>query len=338
MNFGQLLVRFSCNALAFHVSVRSVLMLSAQDEGAVPILLADSVGTKRGQTVANKSSIEWTESTWNPTTGCDRTSPGCDHCYALTMARRLKAMGNPKYQVDGDIKTSGPGFGITTHRDQLALPHSWKSPRTIFVNSMSDLFHPEVPDEFIAEVFQVMVDTPRHTYQVLTKRSQRLSKIAPKLPWPDNVWMGVSVENDRYTFRANHLREVPAAVRFISAEPLLGPLPSLDLLCIDWLIAGGESGPGARPMHPDWVRNLRDRCITANVAFFFKQWGAWAPNRENGAVPVALDGEFVSEIPMAAVPGSPVTMRRIGKGAAGRRIDRRVWSQMPKTRASSTSH
>jgi protein gp37 len=283
--------------------------------------------------VADKSSIEWTESTWNPTTGCDRTSPGCDHCYALTMARRLKAMGNPKYQLDGDPKTSGPGFGITTHPDQLALPHSWIAPRTIFVNSMSDLFHPEVSDEFIADVFQVMADTPRHTYQVLTKRAQRLSKIAPKLPWPDNVWMGVSIESDRYVFRANHLRKVPAAVRFISAEPLLGPLPSLDLSGVGWLIAGGESGPGARPMHPDWVRNLRDRCISADVAFFFKQWGAWAPNREAGSMSVSLQGEFVDELPRVTVPGAPVAMRRVGKGAAGRRIDRRVWNQMPTARA-----
>jgi protein gp37 len=282
--------------------------------------------------VADKSSIEWTEATWNPTTGCDRTSPGCDHCYALTMARRLKAMGNPKYQNDGDVATSGPGFGITTHPDQLALPHSWKIPRTIFVNSMSDLFHPEVPDSFIADVFKVMADTPRHTYQVLTKRAQRLAKIASQLPWPPNVWMGVSVESDHYTFRAHHLRKVPAKVRFISAEPLLGPLPSLDLTGIDWLIAGGESGPGARPMHPDWVRDLRDRCVQSDVAFFFKQWGAWAPNRDRGAVPVSLEGEFVDGAPLLAVPGAPVAMRRLGKGAAGRRIDRRVWSQMPVVR------
>jgi protein gp37 len=248
------------------------------------------------------------------------------------MARRLKAMGNPKYQNDGDPKTSGPGFGITTHPDQLTLPHGWKAPRTIFVNSMSDLFHPEVPDGFIEKVFEVMLDTPRHTYQVLTKRAQRLAKIAPRLPWPKNVWMGVSIESDRYAFRANHLREVPAEVRFISAEPLLGPLPSLDLANIDWLIAGGESGAGARPMHPDWVRVLRDRCIESDVAFFFKQWGAWAPNREQGAVPVSFEGDFVDGTGVLAVPGAPVAMRRLGKGAAGRRIDRRVWSQMPVAR------
>lgn len=287
--------------------------------------------------MADKSSIEWTEATWNPTTGCDRTSPGCDHCYALTMARRLKAMGNPKYQNDGHPLTSGPGFGITSHRDQLAVPHSWKAPRTIFVNSMSDLFHPDVTNEFITDVFQVMVDTPRHTYQVLTKRSQRLAKIAPLLPWPDNLWMGVSVESDRYSFRVNHLRKVPAAVRFISAEPLLGPLPNLNLSDIDWLIAGGESGAGARPMHPDWIRDLRDRCITAKVAFFFKQWGAWAPNGESGAMSVSLAGDFVDEPPRLLVPGAPVAMRRLGKGAAGRRIDRRVWSQMPIARKAKVS-
>lgn len=282
--------------------------------------------------MADKSSIEWTQATWNPTTGCDRTSPGCDHCYALTLARRLKAMGNPKYQTDGAPSTSGPGFGIKVHEDQLAIPHHWREPRLIFVNSMSDLFHPKVPAEFIEDVFQVMSDTPRHTYQVLTKRSQRLAKMAERLPWPPNVWMGVSIETDRYVFRADHLRSVPAAVRFISAEPLLGPLPSLDLAGINWLIAGGESGPGARPMHPDWVRELRDRCTTSQVAFFFKQWGAWAPRKEERAVPVSIDGAFVEHAPRLPVPGAPVRMARLGKGAAGRTIDRRTWSQMPYVR------
>jgi len=281
--------------------------------------------------MADKSSIEWTEATWNPTTGCDRTSPGCDNCYALTLSRRLKAMGNPKYQRDGDPVTSGPGFKLTVHPDQLALPHRWKAPRTIFVNSMSDLFHPDVPDEFIDDVFQVMADTPRHTFQVLTKRPQRLSKIAKQLPWPDNVWMGVSVESDRYSFRANHLRQVPAAVRFISAEPLLGPLPKLDLTGIDWVIAGGESGPGARPMHPTWAKDLRDRCNEKNVAFFFKQWGAWAPNADPGAVPVTIDGVILGQMPPTPVPGAPVEMRRMRKGAAGRVMDGRTWNQMPVT-------
>jgi protein gp37 len=247
------------------------------------------------------------------------------------MARRLKAMGNPKYQVDGDPMTSGPGFGITTHSDQLELPKTWKAPRTIFVNSMSDLFHPKVPEEFIKQVFAVMADTPQHTYQVLTKRAQRLSKLSSKLDWPQNIWMGVSVESDKYSFRADHLRLVPAAIRFVSAEPLIGPLPSLDLSNIDWLIAGGESGPGARPMHPNWVRDLRDRCVASDVRFFFKQWGAWAPNRQPGAVAVAIDGEMLDRMPSVAVPGAPVRMRRVGKGAAGRHIDRRTWNEMPAT-------
>jgi protein gp37 len=279
--------------------------------------------------MADKSSIEWTQATWNPTTGCDQTSPGCDHCYALTLSRRLKAMGNPKYQRDGSPKTSGPGFGLTIHPDQLQLPHRWKAPRLIFVNSMSDLFHPDVPDEFIEDVFQVMADTPRHTYQVLTKRAQRLSKIATLLPWTDNIWMGVSVESARYSFRANHLRKVPAAVRFISAEPLLGPLPNLELTDIDWLIAGGESGPGARPMYPAWAEDLRDRCRVEGVAFFFKQWGAWVPNRESGAVPVTIEGEILDAMPKVMAPGAPVRMRRVGKGAAGRTMGGRTWNEMP---------
>ncbi|MHB2029335.1 MAG: DUF5131 family protein [Acidimicrobiales bacterium] len=276
-----------------------------------------------------KSSIEWTESTWNPTTGCDRTSPGCDHCYALTLSRRLQAMGNPKYQRDGDSRTSGPGFGLTLHEDQLDLPRRWAAPRVIFVNSMSDLFHQGVPDDFIQRTFQVMEETPRHTYQVLTKRSQRLAKLAPKLPWPSNVWMGVSVETEKYSFRVNHLRATQAAVRFISAEPLLGPLSNIDLTNIDWVIAGGESGPGARPMHPSWVRLLRDHCNESDVAFFFKQWGAWKPERSRLATPVSIRGELLDSMPAFAVPGSPVKMRRLGKGRAGRRIDGRTWDQMP---------
>ena len=234
--------------------------------------------------MADGTGIEWTEATWNPTTGCDRTSPACDRCYALTLARRLKAMGNPKYQNDGDPRTSGPGFGLTLHPDQLDLPRRWSRPRTVFVDSMSDLLHDSVPLEFLQAVFAVMEECPQHTFQVLTKRSRRLAKLAAKLPWPSNVWMGVSIESDRYAFRADQLRAVPAAVRFISAEPLLGPLSSLDLGGIGWLIAGGESGAGARPTHPDWVRDLRDRCRDAGVPFFFKQWGSMAtPTRLQNA-------------------------------------------------------
>lgn len=239
------------------------------------------------------SRIEWTEATWNPTTGCDRTSPGCDHCYALTLAKRLKAMGQAKYQNDGDPRTSGPGFKLTCHDDALEIPKRWKTPRTIFVNSMSDLFHPEVPDDFIRKVMDVMTSTPQHTYQVLTKRSKRLATLGPHLDWPANAWMGVSIEDDRYTFRLPHLLTSGAKVKFLSCEPLLGPLDSLQLDGLDWVIAGGESGPNARPVHVDWVRDLRDRCGAAGTPFFFKQWG--------GATPKAggreLDGRTWDEMP-----------------------------------------
>lgn len=222
------------------------------------------------------SAIEWTEATWNPTTGCDRTSPGCDNCYALTLAKRLQAMGQPKYQRNGDPRTSGPGFGLTLHPDVLDTPRSWNAPRRIFVNSMSDLFHPEVPFEFIERVFAVMKETPRHTYQVLTKRSKRLAEIAADLPWPPNVWIGTSIESQRYAFRADQLRHVGAAVRFLSIEPLVGPV-ELDLDGIDWVIVGGESGAGARPVDAQWVRQVRDSCIASDVPFFFKQWGGRTP-------------------------------------------------------------
>jgi len=227
--------------------------------------------------MADHSGIEWTEATWNPTTGCDRVSPGCDNCYALTLAKRLKAMGSEKYQEDGDPRTSGPGFKLTLHPEVLDLPKSWRHPRVVFVDSMSDLFHPEVPLDFLYQVFDVMNETPQHTYQILTKRSQRLEKVAGELDWPSNVWMGVSVESDRYRFRINQLRRVPAAVRFLSLEPLLGPLPDLDLTDIDWVIVGGESGPKARPMEQTWVEDIRDQCARARVPFFFKQWGGRTP-------------------------------------------------------------
>ncbi len=223
--------------------------------------------------MADRSAIQWTQATLNPTTGCDRTSPGCANCYALTLAKRLKAMGLPKYQRDGDPRTSGPGFGLTLHEDVLSIPQRWSAPRTIFVNSMSDLFHPEVPDEFIRRVFEMMVSTPQHTYQVLTKRSKRLAKLAPDLPWSDNVWMGVSIESDPYVFRADHLRAVDAAVRFLSLEPLLGPLPSLDLDGIGWVIAGGESGPGSRRPEADWFRDIRDRCRRAAHTLLLQAMG-----------------------------------------------------------------
>lgn len=245
--------------------------------------------------MADKSQIEWTESTWNPTTGCDRISAGCDHCYALTLAKRLKAMGQPKYQTDGDPRTSGPGFGVAVHPEALDLPRRWREPRTVFVNSMSDLFHARVPLDYIQRVFEVMADTPHHTYQVLTKRGRRLAQLAPELVWPENVWMGVSVENQKELRRIDDLRTVPSVVRFISAEPLLESLDGIDLSGIDWLIAGGESGPGARPCDAQWIRELRDACADSGTAFFFKQWGGRTP-KERGRM---LDGRTHDEMPSA---------------------------------------
>jgi protein gp37 len=233
--------------------------------------------------MGDRSGIQWTGSTWNPTTGCDRTSPGCDNCYALTLAARLKRMGQAKYQNDGDARTSGPGFGLTLHDDALSIPVRWKTGRLIFVNSMSDLFHDEVPLAFIERVFEVMASTPQHTYQVLTKRAKRAAAIADALPWPENVWMGVSVESDRYTFRTRHLATIPAAVRFLSCEPLIGPLPSLDLDGIDWVIVGGESGKNARPIDLAWVRDIKQQCSSARSALFVKQLGAgWSATNGHG--------------------------------------------------------
>lgn len=252
--------------------------------------------------MADRSTIEWTEATWNPTTGCDRISAGCDNCYALNLAKRLKAMGNPKYQLDGDPRTSGPGFGVTLHEDALTIPERWAAPRVVFVNSMSDLFHARVPVGFIERVFDVMVRTPRHTYQVLTKRPTRLARLAPSLPWPHNVWMGVTVEDASHISRLDALRHVPAAVRFVSAEPLLSPLPNVDLTGIDWLIAGGESGHHARAVDPQWVTDLRDQCVRAGVAFFFKQWGGRTPKAGGRE----LDGRTWDEMPSPKVRLEPV--------------------------------
>ena len=241
-----------------------------------------------------ESTIEWTDATWNPTTGCDQTSPGCDNCYALTMAARLKAMGQAKYQTDGDPRTSGPGFALSIHPDTLSIPHRWSNPRMIFVNSMSDLFHRDVPVEFMRDVFAVMADTPRHTYQLLTKRSKRLTRLADVLDWPPNLWVGVSVETQQYGFRIDHLREVPAAVRFLSIEPLLGPV-SVDLDGIDWVIVGGESGSSCRAVDPESVRGIRDACIDSGTPFFFKQWGGRTP-KSNGRL---LDGRTWDQYPTA---------------------------------------
>ncbi len=243
--------------------------------------------------MADHSSIEWTEATWNPTTGCDRISRGCDNCYALSLAKRLKAMGVARYQLDGDTRTSGPGFGVQWHPDSLDVPSRWRQGRLIFVNSMSDLFHARVPRSFIEQVFNVMAETPRHTYQVLTKRPRRAARLAEELPWPSNVWLGVSVEDTSTAWRIDELRKVPAAVRFVSAEPLLGPLPHTDLHRIDWLIAGGESGSGYRELRKEWVTDLRDQCTAAGTAFFFKQWGGARP-KSNGR---ELDGRTWDEMP-----------------------------------------
>ena len=232
------------------------------------------------------SGIEWTESTWNPTTGCTKISPGCCHCYAERMALRLQAMGQPNY---------ANGFNLTIHPHMLTLPLKWKKPQMIFVDSMSDLLHEDVPTDFIEQVFDVMRRASWHTFQVLTKRSERLLEL--QIEWPTNVWMGVSVENTSYAFRINHLRLTRARTKFLSLEPLLGPLPTLDLSAMDWVIVGGESGPGARSMKRDWVTDVRDQCLATGVAFFFKQWGGFNKKR-NGR---QLEGRTWNGMPHRAV-------------------------------------
>jgi protein gp37 len=236
--------------------------------------------------MAQGSGIEWTEATWNPVTGCTKVSPGCKHCYAERMALRLKAMGQQNYRN---------GFQLTLQPDMLELPLRWRKPRTIFVNSMSDLFHVDVPVEYIECVFDVMRRAHWHSFQVLTKRSERLAELDARLAWAPNIWMGVSVESDAYRSRIDELRTTRAAIRFLSLEPLLGPLQDLELHGIDWVIVGGESGPGARAMNPEWVLDLRDQCRVAEVPFFFKQWGGW------------------------------------NKKKTGRTLEGRVWDEMPRT-------
>ncbi|WP_409305594.1 DUF5131 family protein [Peribacillus sp. SCS-155] len=238
--------------------------------------------------MAGNSSIEWTDATWNPVTGCNKLSQGCKNCYAERMAKRLVAMGNPRYKN---------GFNVTLHYDLIDLPYKWRKPRKVFVNSMSDLFHKQVPLEFIQKVFNTMIGTPQHTYQFLTKRSERLLKLSPNLPWAPNIWAGTSVENDDVTFRVNHLRKTPAFIRFLSCEPLIGPLTNLDLEGIHWVIVGGESGPGARPIEADWVRYIRDKCEKEDVAFFFKQWGGVQKHRF-GRI---LDDRTYDEYPIITV-------------------------------------
>ncbi|MDO8683637.1 MAG: phage Gp37/Gp68 family protein [Armatimonadota bacterium] len=235
--------------------------------------------------MSTKSSIEWTESTWNPVTGCTKTSLGCRHCYAERMAYRLQSMGQPNYQN---------GFKVTTHENALDLPLKWKKPQIIFVNSMSDLFHEKVGNDFILRAFEVMRQAHWHRFQVLTKRAERMLEMNSILNWAPNIWMGVSIESEQWLHRADYLRETDAAVKFLSLEPLLGPLPNLNLDGIDWVIVGGESGPGARPLSDQWVKEIRDKCITSGAPFFFKQWGG------------------------------------VNKKKAGRLLEGRVWNQMPK--------
>lgn len=238
------------------------------------------------------SKIEWTESSWNPVTGCTKISEGCRNCYAERMARRLKAMGQPNYRN---------GFKVTCHPHTLTLPLKWKKPRTIFVNSMSDLFHEEIPLAFLDEIFFTMNEARWHTFQVLTKRAEYMAQISGRFNWSPNIWMGVTVESAKHVDRMDFLRDVPAAVRFLSLEPLLGPIPDLNLEGIDWVIVGGESGPGARPMRKEWVLEIRDRCLNVGVPFFFKQWGG------------------------------------VQKKKAGRLLEDKIWDQMPLQRAA-TEH
>jgi protein gp37 len=234
--------------------------------------------------MSTSTGIEWTDATWNPVTGCTKVSPGCKHCYAERLAIRLQAMGNARYDR---------AFKVTLHPDLLELPLHWRRSRRIFVNSMSDLFHEEIPDAFIHRVFDTMSRAHWHNFQILTKRSVRLRALAPRLQWPSNVWQGVSVENAEYVSRVKDLQTVSASVRFLSVEPLLGPISRLPLKGIDWVIVGGESGPKRRPVDPAWVREIRDQCVAAGVAFFFKQWGGRTPK----ALGRELDGRTWDEMP-----------------------------------------
>ena len=237
--------------------------------------------------MGSKSTIEWTEATWNPVTGCSKVSMGCTNCYAERLALRLKAMGQKNY---------ANGFEVTLHPHTLELPLSWKKPRNIFVNSMSDLFHESVPIDYIRAVFEIMNKAHWHNFQVLTKRAERLSSVSASLTWPDNVWMGITVEHDIYLKRIDYLRSIPSKIRFLSLEPLLGPLPELDLTNIDWVIVGGESGSGARPMDKVWVINICRQCHEKNVPFFFKQWGG-VDKKKAGRL---LNGQIYDERPNKA--------------------------------------
>lgn len=233
-----------------------------------------------------QSSIEWTEMTWNPTTGCSKISAGCKFCYAEVMTRRLQAMGIEKYK-EGFKK-------VKVHEDSLKIPYSWRGSKTVFVNSMSDLFHPEVPFEFIQKVFEVMNNTPQHTYQVLTKRAERLYELQEHLNWTKNIWMGVSIEDERVVDRIDFLRETNAAIKFLSCEPLIGPLKNMNLHNIDWVIVGGESGRKSRPMDEEWVWDIKFQCQEQEVLFFFKQWGG-KNKKKAGRI---LAGNIYDEMPV----------------------------------------
>lgn len=251
-----------------------------------------------------KSSIEWTEATWNPLTGCNKISPGCKHCYAERMAKRLHGMGQWNYRN---------GFKLTVHEHMLAVPLRWKRPQVVFVNSMSDMFHKDVPEEFIQRVFDVMRRAHWHQFQVLTKRAERLEDIGARIDWPANVWMGVSVESEQYQFRIDHLRRTKAHIKFLSLEPLLGPLPKLTLDGIDWAIVGGESGPGARALEKEWALSIRDQCAKAKVPFFFKQWGGVNKKKAGRE----LDGDIYDELPeFTSSPPPPRSRLTILEGAA----------------------
>jgi protein gp37 len=234
--------------------------------------------------MSDKSAIEWTDSTWNPITGCTQVSPGCDHCYALTFAERFRGVTNHPYEQ---------GFDLKLWPERLELPLKWKKPRRIFVNSMSDLFHKDIPDEYISQIFETMIKANWHIFQILTKRSARLASLSSKLPWAENIWAGVSVETGQYSWRVDHLRNVPAKVRFLSAEPLLGSLENVNFEGVDWIITGGESGPRYRPCNEDWVKEIRDRCLEAKISFFHKQWGGRTP-KSGGRL---LDGRTWDEMP-----------------------------------------
>lgn len=237
--------------------------------------------------MSENSHIEWTGASWNPITGCTKFSPGCAHCYAEKMSRRLHGMGRAKYRN---------GFAVTCHPEELATPLGWRKPKMVFVCSMSDLFHNDVPLEFIQRIFETMGCASWHTFQVLTKRAERLAEVAPLLPWTPNIWAGVTIESDTYAARAEALKSTPAAIKFVSLEPLLGPLPSLELVGLDWVIVGGESGPGARPIQSSWVIDIRDKATARAIPFFFKQWGG----RNKKLAGRELEGRTWDEFPHRA--------------------------------------